>query len=165
MLTTSPTSPAPGPLDRFWALPWKFKVAVGVAVPIVAILALTTVLNGINYSVGSRTGVLAKLSRKGVACWTTEGQLALPNFARSGNVGSRSETVDNTFYFSVPDRNVQKLLETIPPGSPVTLEYRQKLFALHWPIPFFCVRRTEYEIVGAKPAPAFQPINPMPASP
>jgi hypothetical protein len=44
-----------------------------------------------------------------------EGQLALPNFPRSG------DTIDNTFYFSVPDEKVQKELPGDPawqPGQP-----------------------------------------------
>jgi hypothetical protein len=102
---------------------------------------LVALLNLFNYSVGVRTGVIGKLSRKGVACWTTEGQLALPNFARSGSLRGAGQGVDNTFYFSVPDADVRKQLEAIPDGSPVTLEYRQKLFALDWPLPFFCKRR------------------------
>ncbi|HEY8162311.1 MAG TPA: hypothetical protein VIF34_08605 [Methylocystis sp.] len=93
-------------------------------------------MNLFNYSVGVRTGVIGKISRKGVACWTTEGQLALPNFARSGSLRGAGQGVDNTFYFSVPDADVRKQLEAIPDGSPVTLEYRQKLFALDWPLPF-----------------------------
>jgi hypothetical protein len=160
----SPSSPS-SPLDQFKALPWKFKLALGLALPIVFLLGLTALLNAFNYSVGMRTGTLDKLSRKGIACWTTEGQLALPAFSKSGNVRSGSENIDNTFYFSVPDPDVRKQIEAIPPGSSVTLEYHQKLFTLDWPLPFLCVRRTQYEIVGVKPAPAYHPDTPMPARP
>ncbi len=51
---------------------------------------------------------------------------------------------------------VWKQLEAIPSGSPVTLEYRQKLFSLAWPIPFFCIRKTDYEIVGVRPGASFR---------
>jgi hypothetical protein len=146
-------------------LSWKLRLALGLALLVVVFLILLALLNAFNYSIGVRTGTLDKLSRKGIACWTTEGQLALPAFSKSGNLGSSSENIDNTFYFSVPDADVRKQIEAIPPGSPVTLEYRQKLFTLDWPIPFLCVRRTQYEIVGVKPAPAYQPQTPIPARP
>jgi hypothetical protein len=146
----------------FSSLPWKARIPLILGLPIIVFLGVTALVNQFNYSVGTRTGVISKLSTKGVACWTNEGQLALPNFTtggpRSGNV-----SIDNTFSFSVPDQTVWKQLEAMPSGSPVTLEYRQKLFSLAWPIPFFCLRKTEYEIVGARPAPAFEmqaPVRP-----
>ncbi len=161
----SSTSSARGLVGRFWALSWKLKLAAVFTVPIVLFLSLTALANAYNYSIGSRTGVMDKLSRKGLACWTTEGQLALPNFSQSGELRSRNENIDNTFYFSVPDRDVQKQIEAVPPGSPVTLEYHQKLFALDWPIPFFCLRRTQYEIVGVKLAPSYPANTAAPVRP
>jgi hypothetical protein len=152
------TSSTQGPIGRFKALPGKLKLAAVFTFAVVLFLSLTALLNAFNYSVGTRTGVLNRLSNKGLMCWTMEGQLALPNFAKSGNVGSRDETVDNTFYFSVPDRDVQKKIEAVPSGSRVTVEYHQKLFALDWPIPFFCVRKTQFEIVDVRLAPA-QPAD------
>jgi hypothetical protein len=164
-MASTPSTPPSSLFDRFMELSWKLKLALGLAIPIVFLLVLITLLNAFNYSVGMRTGTLDKLSRKGIACWTTEGQLALPAFSKSGNLRSGSENLDNTFYFSVPDPDVRKQIEAIPPGSSVTLEYHQKLFALDWPLPFLCVRRTQYEIVGVKPAPAYHPDIPMPARP
>jgi hypothetical protein len=96
-----------------------------------------------NYSIGTRTGVIDKLSTKGFVCWTMEGQLALPNFSKSGSLTQNSGAIDNTFYFSVPDKAVQKEIQAIPPGSPVAVEYHQKLFPLSLPLPFLCHRRTE----------------------
>ena len=153
------TSSMKSPLGGFWGLSWKVKLLTIVLVPLALLILLTLAANAFNYSVGARTGVIDKLSRKGVACWTTEGQLALPNFSKSGTLCAPNENVDNTFYFSVPDADVRKQLDEIPPGSPVTLEYRQKLFALDLPLPFLCVRRTQYEVVGVKPAPALAPLN------
>jgi hypothetical protein len=165
MHSSPSTSSSSRLFERFKELPWKLKLALGLAVPAVILLILIALLNAFNYSVGMRTGTLDKLSRKGIVCWTTEGQLALPAFSRSGNLRSSSENIDNTFYFSVPDPDVRKQIEAIPPGSSVTLEYHQKLFALDWPLPFLCVRRTQYEIVGVKPAPAYHPDATMPAKP
>jgi hypothetical protein len=149
----------------FKELSWKLKFTLILALPLVAFLALMIMLNAFNYSVGVRTGILMKLSRKGIACWTTEGELALPGFAKSGSLRRSDEMIGNSFYFSVPDPDVRKQLEETPPGSPVTLQYHQKLFSLSLPLPFFCVRRTEYEIVGVKPAPAYPAQIPMPARP
>jgi hypothetical protein len=161
MSATNPTVLAKGSA-WFSALPWKAKIPLILAVPIGVILIATALLNLFNYSVGTRTGVVSKLSTKGVACWTNEGQLAMPNFTRAGP-RSGNVNVDNTFSFSVPDQSVWKQLQATPSGSPVTLEYRQKLFALAWPLPLFCIRKTDYEIVGLRPAPAFEmqpPVRP-----
>jgi hypothetical protein len=143
---------------------WIFKLVAGLALAIVLFLGVTALLNAYNYAIGTRTGMIDKLSTKGLACWTTEGQLAQASFARSGTLHSGNVSLDNTFYFSVPDHDIQKQIEAIPPGSPVTLEYHQKLFALDLPIPFFCLRRTQYEIVGVMPAPDYAP-NQVPAKP
>ncbi len=153
------------PTGPIRSLSWKFKLLAAALVLAALLLGLTALLNTYNYSVGTRTGLLDKLSAKGFACWTTEGQLALAAFSRSGTLGSNNENLDNTFYFSVPSADVRKQIEAIPPGSPVTLEYHQKLFTLDWPIPFFCVRRTQYEIVGVRPAPAYPTPTPYPAKP
>ena len=92
-------------------------------------------LNLFNYSVGERTGVLSKISRKGVACWTTEGELAQPSFSKSSALRSGGAPIDNTFYFSVPNPNVRDQLAAVPPGASVSLQYEQKLFALDLPLP------------------------------
>lgn len=154
------TSSTRGALGRFGALPMRYKAPALLAAFFMVLFGGTALLNLFNYSVGTRTGVVGKLSHKGMACWTTEGQLALPNFATTGNARLGS---DNTFHFSVPDPEVQKQFDAIPDGSPVALDYREKLFALDWPLPFFCRRRTPYEIVGVRLAPGFQqniPVRP-----
>ena len=145
----------------------KIVIILIVAVIVIGLTAVGAIaaLNSYNYSIGTRTGVLDKLSRKGITCWTTEGQLALRAFARPGTLRSGDENIDNTFYFSVPDSEIQKKIESIPPGSPVTLEYHQKLFTLAWPLPFLCKRRTQYEIVGVEQAPALQTDDSFPQRP
>lgn len=134
------------------------KILLGIVAVLVGLLVTIRLLNLVDYSVGSRTGIISKLSSKGLACWTNEGQLALPNFTRGG---VRGGDIDNTFAFSVPDATIWKQLETIPPGSPVNLEYKQKLFPLALPIPFLCERRSVYEIIGVRPAPAYEPQPPV----
>jgi len=162
----SSTPQAMGLVNRLTSLPLKYRIPLLLGAFVLLFFIATALLNLFNYSVGVRTGVIGKLSRKGIACWTTEGQLALPNFARSGSLRGSGPTVDNTFYFSVPDPDIRKQLEAIPDGSPVALEYHQKLFALDWPIPLLCRRRTEYEIVGVRLAPSFPPTGaPAPSQP
>ena len=92
-------------------LSWKSKLFAFLLLPIVALLGGTAILNQFNYSVGTRTGTIDKLSHKGVACWTNEGQLALRNFSRSSELRANPQNIDNTFYFSVPDADVRKQLE------------------------------------------------------
>ena len=156
--TKPPTSTnTPSLFGRFWALPWKIKLIALALVPVVLFYAGALLLSLFNYSVGERTGVLSKISKKGVACWTTEGELAQPSFSKSGALRSGNAPIDNTFYFSVPDPDVRKQLDAVPPGSSVSLQYEQKLFALDLPLPLLCRRRTQFEITGVRFAPAYQP--------
>jgi hypothetical protein len=152
-------------IGQYSAISWKLKLATLFAFGVVLILSFTALLNAFNFSAGRRVGVISKLSTKGIACWTMEGELAMPNFSQSGTLRPSNTSVDNTFYFSVPDPDIQKQLKDIPLGSTVAVEYQQKLFSLHWPLPFLCVRRTEFEIVGVTLAPAVSPNTPMPARP
>lgn len=149
---------------RFWALNWPLKLLVLAIAPITLFVVGLLLLDMFNYSVGERTGVVSKLSTKGVACWTMEGELAQPNFSKTSALRSKDAPIDNTFYFSVPDPDVRKQLEAVPPGSAVALQYNQKLFALDLPIPLMCRRRTQFEIVGVRLAPAYQPEG-FPAKP
>ncbi len=157
MSSTATTKPSA--LQRFWNLDWKVKILVVVILPISLFVIGLLLLNSFNYAVGERTGVISKISQKGIACWTWEGQLAQPNFSRSSAIGAggRNSPVDNTFDFSVPDPEARKQLENIPPGSSVALQYNQKLFVLDLPLPLMCRRRTQFEITGVRLAPALSP--------
>ncbi len=161
MNSTASSRSSPG----LFSASYIIRTAALLVLVILVSLGVVALLNAFNFSIGKRTGVIGKLSTKGLACWTMEGQLAMPNFSQSGALRSGNGTVDNTFYFSVPDPEIRKQMQAIPSGSPVTLEYRQKLFALHWPVPFFCLRRTEYEITGVSLAPAFSPNGSIPSRP
>lgn len=145
-------------LAMFLDLSSRLKIYAGILVAVVAVVGVIRLLNLVDYSVGTRTGIISKLSSKGIACWTNEGQLALPNFTRGG---ARTGDIDNTFSFSVPDETVWKQLEAMPPGSPVNLEYKQKLFSLAIAFPFLCVRRTDYEVTGVRNAPAYEAQPPV----
>lgn len=138
-------------------MPWTVKFAIGGLIVLALFVGLAVLVNSYNYSRGTRTGVIDKLSTKGFVCWTVEGQLALLNFSKSNSLTQNKGTIDNTFYFSVPNKEIEKQLEAVPPGSSVSLEYVQKMFPLALPLPYLCLRRTEYEIVGIKLAPAAPP--------
>ena len=161
---SSTSTKSPSLFGRFWALSGKMKLLLLLIVPVVLFYAGALLLSLFNYSVGERTGVLSKISTKGVACWTVEGELAQPSFSRSSALGSRNAPIDNTFYFSVPDQDVRKQMDAVPPGSSVSLQYEQKLFALDLPLPLLCRRRTQFEITGVRLAPALQPEG-FPARP
>ena len=117
----SSTATKPSAFQRFWNLDWKLKILIVVIIPIALFLGGLLLLNSFNYSVGERTGVISKLSQKGIACWTWEGQLAQPNFSKSSALGAggRNSPVDNTFEFSVPDPEARKRLENIPRAAPL----------------------------------------------
>jgi hypothetical protein len=161
---SSTSTPPLSPLGRFWTLPWKIKLIFLLLIPVALFYAGALLLSLFNYSVGERTGVLSKISTKGVACWTVEGELAQPSFSKSTALRSSNAPIDNTFYFSVPDPDVRKQLDAVPPGSSLSLQYEQKLFALDLPLPLLCRRRTQFEITGVRFAPAYQPegfpVNP-----
>lgn len=77
-----------------------------------------------NYSDGSRTGYVTKISHRGVLFKTWEGEMNFGFFGVGGQSGKPSE---NIWYFSVDDKavaqEVQKASET---GKKVTLFYKQK---------------------------------------
>jgi len=160
----SSTASQTGVLRHFWALNWPLKLLVLAIAPITLLVVGLLLLDMFNYSVGERMGIVSKLAAKGIACWTTEGELAQLNFSKTSALGSKDASIDNTFYFSVPDPDMRKQLEAIPPGSSVALQYNQKLFALDLPIPLMCRRRTQFEIVGVRLAPA-NPPQAFPAKP
>lgn len=76
-----------------------------------------------NYSDGSRTGYITKISRKGVIFKTWEGEM---NFGFFG-FGQNTKVSENIWYFSVQNdevaQEVQKASET---GEKVTIFYKQK---------------------------------------
>ena len=163
-MATMSSANLPSGTQRFWALNWKLKLLVLVIFPVTVFCLGLMLADMFNFSVGERTGILSKLSTKGIACWTMEGELAQPNFSKSTVLRSKNDTVDNTFYFSVPDEAVRKQLQDVPLGSSVSLQYQQKLFVLDLPLPMICRRRTQFEITGVRLAPAFQPGG-VPARP
>jgi hypothetical protein len=85
-------------------------------------------VTGPEYSRGSRTGVLYKLSNPGLLWKSWEGELALPGMSTRGSGDSRS--VSSVFDFSVTDPTVLSQLQAISERGEVhvRLEYVQGWF-------------------------------------
>lgn len=84
-----------------------------------------------NYSEGVRSGVVVKVSKKGILFKTYEGQLNLLTFGASKSMNMVAETFD----FSVPthEADVIKELETVSlSGERVELRYVEKYMKLPW---------------------------------
>ncbi|MGB0839956.1 MAG: hypothetical protein ACPGXL_07440 [Chitinophagales bacterium] len=79
------------------------------------------------YSVGTRAGVLVKISKKGMLLKTYEGQLNVGGFQVEGESGM----VGNMWAFSVTDDAVFEKLSTLE-GEKVTLTYQEIIRAMPW---------------------------------
>lgn len=76
-----------------------------------------------NYSDGSRTGYITKLSHKGVIFKTWEGEM---NFGFFG-LGQNTKVSENIWYFSVLNDEVAKQVQQASEsGQKVTVFYKQK---------------------------------------
>ena len=102
---------------------WKW---IKISILLFLLLSLTYILFMLfaNYSEGSRTGYVTKISHKGVVFKTYEGELNFGFFGGSANNGKAAE---NVWYFSVVDSKVaQQVEKASKAGHKVTLYYKQK---------------------------------------
>ena len=79
------------------------------------------------FSEGYRTGLIQKLSYKGIFFKTYEGELVLSSLVSSNNIALASEK----FYFSVPSDSIANLLQNYE-GKQVKLHYVQKNHSICW---------------------------------
>jgi hypothetical protein len=103
-------------------------------------------LGGLNieYSEGTRSGVVQKISKKGLIYETWEGELNL-GYNTTASVGESSQIIPAIFEFSVSSDEVAKLVqEAEASGERVTLEYKQ--YIMHG----YDKGSTPYDIVGIK---------------
>ncbi len=116
-----------------WHLMRKAMWILGIALVIGAAVAAFYIYYP--YSDGSRTGYLRKLSHKGLAFKTWEGELFMPGAASSVD-GSQVVTGGNIFLFSVKngeDQVIKDLQEAEMNNTrPVTLHYKQYLKQFDW---------------------------------
>jgi hypothetical protein len=116
--------PAPKPTSL---LPITFmlqRLAILFFVLLIGALIVTPVLGGCyqSYSVGERTGVITKLSQKGLVLKSWEGEMVL------GGISDGSGTFGGTWQFSCRDAALaEKLREVSESGQRVTLEYNEWL--------------------------------------
>jgi len=104
-------------------------------VPLVSFAAWTWITLHITYSDGERVGYVQKISRKGWACKTWEGELAMV---------SMPGTAPQIFSFTVPtDVVARKVMDAA--GQRVALIYEQ-----HRGVPSKCFGETEYFITGVR---------------
>ena len=124
--------PRGGVLRRHWG-----KLALGtlVLLPIVVIVAWTTIALSYSYSDGNRVGYNQKLSRKGWLCKTWEGEIALT--AQPG-------VAPEIFRYSVRDDSVARAIQALE-GQRVAIEYEQ-----HKGLPTTCFGETEYFATGVQ---------------
>lgn len=132
-----PETPIPAPTasprrGRKWIL---IAFTVIVILPILGFSAWTAITLHVSYSSGERVGYVQKISKKGWACKTWEGELAMV---------SMPGTLPQIFAFSVRDDAVaRKIMDA--GGQRVALVYEQ-----HRGVPTQCFGETEYYIVDVR---------------
>ncbi|HRH99590.1 MAG TPA: hypothetical protein PK006_00940 [Saprospiraceae bacterium] len=102
---------------------WKW-VKISLLVVLLLLIAYVCFLLFANFSEGTRTGYVTKISKKGYVFKTHEGELNTGFFTNPGRTGV---SPDNVWYFSVPDDNTaQQIQKASESGKKVTLHYQQK---------------------------------------
>lgn len=101
---------------------------------------LLTLAASVPYSEGTRTGVVRKVSKRGVVCKTHEGEMVLTG----GKAGGLA--VMEIWDFSIRSPEVVAAVRDAEvSGLPVTVTYEQYL------IQNPCLQETEYNVVGVRP--------------
>ncbi len=130
---------------------WRRRLWTLIILLILAGIAYTAFVLWFPYSNGDRTGVVRKLSEKGIAFKTWEGELLLPgaSISPSDPTQTSNQTLGGTIWlFSVEkgdDAVVKALKEAEAKGSRVTLHYKQFLKQFDWrgETPYFITSVTE----------------------
>ena len=115
---------------------WGIRAAIGV--PLLAILGFagyTELTLHYTYSEGERVGFVQKLSKRGWACKTYEGELAMVNV-----VGQQAEI----WKFTVPDEATANLIQSFE-GHRVALKYDE-----HQGVPSSCFGDSTYFVVSVR---------------
>jgi len=120
-------------IARAWR--WKLIALLLVVLPLLGFAAWTWLTLHISYSSGERVGYVQKISKKGWACKTWEGELAMVTMPG---------TAAQIFAFSVRDDAVARSL-TDAAGKRVALSYEQ-----HRGVPSDCFGETQYFITGVR---------------
>jgi len=133
---STPSAETPAPKARFARRHWgKLTLLTIVLVPLIGMSIWVAVTLGYTYSEGTRTGYVQKLSHKGWACKTWEGELAMT---------TQPGTAPQIFSFSVRSDSVAREIEKIE-GSQVTLYYKE-----HRGVPTTCFGETAHFVDGVR---------------
>lgn len=107
----------------------KTYFTITLVVVLLAGLGVTSYLYFGNYSEGTRSGRLMKVSRKGVLIKTYEGQLDVGGISTAGKSG----LLTSTWEFSI-DRGNKELIRQLElaSGRMVRLHYEEKFYHFFW---------------------------------
>ena len=131
MADTTTTSNA-RPKARRWIL---MTLLLLFGLPLLGFAAWTWISLNVSYSNGERVGYVQKISKKGWACKTWEGELSMISIPGS---------VPQTFEFTVRDESVARnLLDAA--GKRVAITYDQHRF-----VPSQCFGETEYFVTAIR---------------
>ena len=131
MADTTTTSNA-RPKARRWIL---MTLLLLLGLPLLVFAAWTWISLNVSYSNGERVGYVQKISKKGWACKTWEGELSMISIPGS---------VPQTFEFTVRDESVARnLLDAA--GKRVAITYDQHRFG-----PSQCFGETEYFVTAIR---------------
>ena len=131
MADTTTTSNAL-PKARRWIL---MTLLLLLGLPLLGFAAWTWISLNVSYSNGERVGYVQKISKKGWACKTWEGELSMISIPGS---------VPQTFEFTVRDESVARnLLDAA--GKRVAITYDQHRF-----VPSQCFGETEYFVTAIR---------------
>ena len=128
---------------------WKWTKRLFLFVLLIGLSFLLFILFA-NYSEGSRTGFVTKISHKGFVFKTYEGELNFGFFSGAANNG---KPADNVWYFSVINADIARQVEEASKaGSKVTLHYKEKYLKIAFRgETTYLVYKVEPEF-GAKPS-------------
>jgi hypothetical protein len=115
---------------------WAIRAAIGI--PLLVILgfvAYTEITLHLTFAEGERVGFVQKLAKRGWACKTYEGDLAMVNVT-----GQQAEI----WKFTVPDQATADLIQSFE-GHRVSLKYEE-----HQGVPMSCFGDSQYFVVGAR---------------
>ena len=116
---------------------WKRRLWTIVALLVLAGIAYTAFVLWFPYSTGERTGVVRKVSQKGIAFKTWEGELQMPGIIQGTDQSQMNQMITggNVWEFSIERGNdgvVKAIQEAEAKGNRVTLHYKQYLKQFQW---------------------------------
>ncbi len=103
----------------------RIIILIGLIIVVLGILAVYT-----NYSQGYRSGIIMKMSRKGVLIKTYEGQLNTGGFSGDVSGGDMTSMIWNFSVRSSEKEVIRSIEEAVDRGKRVKLYYKEKYFTL-----------------------------------